>query len=96
MRSGLSEAEAYAQFGKRIGLQEYIRLTTLMTQNLKKGSASLLERLRDEADRSLSEQMQRGRQLGEEASTKLLLPMVMMLGVVMVMVIMPAFGSMGM
>ena len=96
LRSGLSEAEAYAQFGKRIGLQEYIRLTTLMTQNLKKGSASLLERLRDEADRSLSEQMQRGRQLGEEASTKLLLPMVMMLGVVMVMVIMPAFGSMGM
>ncbi len=95
LKSGVSESKAYEHFGKRIGLQEYIRLSTLMAQNLKRGSDSLLPRLREEADNSLSEQIRAGKKLGEEASTKLLLPMVMMLAVVMVMVILPAFGSLG-
>jgi len=96
LKSGVSEMQAYERFGRRTGLQEYIRLSTLMTQNLRKGNASLLSRLREEAQRALTEQVQRGRMLGEQASTKLLVPMVMMLGVVMVMVIIPAFGSIGM
>ena len=96
LKSGVSETQAYERFGRRTGLQEYIRLSTLMTQNLRKGNASLLSRLREEAQRALTEQVQRGRMLGEQASTKLLVPMVMMLGVVMVMVIIPAFGSIGM
>ena len=95
LKSGVSESVAYERFGRRTGLQEYIRLSTLMTQNLKKGSSSLLERLREEADKALAERIQSGRKLGEEASTKLLVPMVMMLAVVMIMVILPAFSSMG-
>ena len=96
LKSGVSEGNAYERFGRRTGLQEYIRLSTLMSQNLKKGSASLLPRLHEEAERSLLQRMQMGRKLGEEASTKLLVPMIMMLGVVMVMVMLPAFLSMGM
>ncbi|MDE7251498.1 MAG: type II secretion system F family protein [Acetatifactor sp.] len=95
LRAGVSENDAYIRFGKRTGLQEYIRFSTLLTQNLKKGSNSLLSRLQEEADRALAERIQMGRKLGEEASTKLLLPMVLMLLVVMVMVMLPAFGSMG-
>jgi len=95
MKSGVPESNAYERFGLRTGLQEYIRLGTLMAQNLKKGSSSLLERLQEEADRALAVRIQSGRKLGEEASTKLLVPMVMMLGIVMVMVMLPAFNSMG-
>jgi pilus assembly protein TadC len=95
LKSGVSEGNAYEHFGKRTGLQEYIRLCTLMTQNLKKGSASLVPRLREEVDKSLTERIRMGRKLGEEAATKLLVPMVMMLAVVMVMVMLPAFSSMG-
>lgn len=95
LKSGVSESTAYERFGKRTGLQEYIRLSTLLTQNLKKGSSSLLARLREEADRALAERVQAGKKLGEEATTKLLLPMAMMLAVVMIMVILPAFSSMG-
>ncbi len=95
LKAGISESEAYEHFGRRTGLQEYIRLGTLMTQNLKKGSSSLLPRLHEEAGMAQSEQLKMGRKLGEEASTKLLLPMVMMLGVVMVIVMLPAFSSMG-
>lgn len=95
LKAGVSEASAYEHFGRRTGLQEYIRLSTLMAQNLKKGSSSLLPRLHEEAERAQAEQIQLGRRLGEEASTKLLLPMVMLLGVVMVIVMLPAFSSMG-
>lgn len=95
MKSGVPESSAYERFGLRTGLQEYIRLGTLMAQNLRKGSNSLLSRLQEEADRALIVRIQSGRKLGEEASTKLLVPMVMMLGIVMVMVMLPAFNSMG-
>lgn len=95
MKSGVPESSAYERFGLRTGLQEYIRLGTLMAQNLRKGSSSLLSRLQEEADRALIVRIQSGRKLGEEASTKLLIPMVMMLGIVMVMVMLPAFNSMG-
>lgn len=94
LHSGVSEASAYERFGKRTGLQEYIRLSTLLTQNLKKGNSALLERLREEADRAGEERMQSCKRLGEEAGTKLLIPMVLMLLVVMVMIMIPAFSTM--
>ena len=94
LRSGVSEASAYEHFGKRTGLQEYVRLSTLLTQNLKKGNSALLERLRAEADRAGEERLQNCKRLGEEAGTKLLVPMVLMLLVVMVMIMIPAFSSM--
>ena len=94
LHSGVSEASVYEHFGKRTGLQEYIRLSTLLTQNLKKGNSTLLERLREEADRAGEEQLQSCKRLGEEAGTKLLVPMVLMLLVVMVMIMIPAFSSM--
>lgn len=93
LESGVSESAAYVNWGKRIGVQEYIRLGTLLTQNLKRGNATLLLRLREEVDRASVERLQVGKKRAEEAVTKLLVPMVMMLAVVMVMVMMPAFTS---
>lgn len=93
LQAGISEGAAYEHFGKRTGLQEYIRLCTLLQQNLKKGNSTLLSRLREEADRAVSEKVQSSRRRGEEAATKLLLPMVMMLLVVMIIIMIPAFSS---
>lgn len=95
LKAGVSEGSAYERFGKRTGLQEYIRLVTLLTQNLKKGNSTLLQRLREEASKASGERLQYGKRLGEEAVTKLLLPMVMMLMVVMLMIMLPAFSSVG-
>ena len=94
LRTGIAEAEAYERFGRRCGVQEYIRLGAMLSQNLKKGSTALLMRLREENDNAIREQINRSRQIGEEASTKLLVPMVMMLGIVMVIIMIPAFGTM--
>ena len=93
LHSGVSEGAAYEHFGRRTGLQEYIRLSTLLTQNLKRGNSMLLDRLREEADRAAEQRLQQSRKLGEEAGTKLLIPM-MMLAVIMVMIMIPAFSGM--
>lgn len=94
LRSGVSEGLSYEHFGKRAGLQEYIRLSALLAQNLKRGNSTLLERLREEAEKSAQERLQESRKLGEEAGTKLLAPMVLMLAVVMAIIMVPAFSNM--
>lgn len=91
MQSGVSEGVAYEQFGRRTGVQQYIRLSGLLMQNLKRGNAALPERLREEAYRAGEEKLQQCRKRGEEAGTKLLMPMVMMLAVVMLLIMIPAF-----
>lgn len=93
LQSGTSEGAAFEHFGKRTGQQEYIRLGALLMQNVKRGNSTLLERLREEADKAGEEKLMESRRLGEEAGTKLLIPMVMMLAVVMVMIMVPAFSG---
>ncbi len=93
LNAGVSEGLVYERFGKRTGLEEYTRFATLLTQNLKKGNATLLDRLREESQRARSENVHIRKKLGEEAQTKLLLPMVLMMTVVMLLVMVPAFSA---
>jgi len=95
MEAGMSELTAYERFGKRTELQEYMKLSTLLIQNVRRGTGALLERLEEEAIHSARERIQNGKKLGEEAETKMLIPMVMMLGVVMIMIMIPAFMGLG-
>lgn len=93
MQSGISEAEAYERFGKRCQLPEYIRIGSILSQNLKKGAKGLTSMLETEAEASLNDRKNNARKLGEKAGTKLLLPMVLMLGVVLAVLMIPAFLS---
>lgn len=95
MQAGQSEQTAYEHFGKRAGVREYVKLSTLLCQNLKKGTNTLLERLEEEAAISAEGRIQSGRRLGEEAGTKLLIPMVMQLAMTMLMIMVPAFSMIG-
>lgn len=91
--SGISEAAAYEHFGKKCRLPQYTKLSNILVQNLKKGSNGILEALRQEAKNAFEERKNMARKLGEEAGTKLLLPMMLMLGIVMVLIIVPAYFS---
>lgn len=93
LQSGRSEKEAYDHFGKRCQVQVYMKLSTLLSQNLRKGSNDLLQVLRQEADNAFAERKNLAKKLGEEAGTKLLLPMMMMLCIVMVIIMIPAYFS---
>lgn len=90
---GISEQQVIEHFGKRCRLPNYVKLSVLLSQNLKKGNNSLQKQLREETDRTFEERKIVAKKYGEEAGTKLLFPMVLMLIVVMVMIMYPAFIS---
>ena len=90
MKRGVPEGQAYEEFGRRCGLAPYMKLCTLLEQNRKNGSKNLRERLHAEMADAFELRKHGARRMGEEAATRLLLPLFMMLGVVMVMVAVPA------
>ena len=93
MESGISEGKAYDNFGKRCRVQQYIKFAALLNQNLKKGSNMIIMLLDTEAKDAFEERKSLAKQLGEEAGTKLLFPMLIMLTIVMIVIIVPAFLS---
>ena len=93
MQSGMTEIESYERFGRRCGLKAYRKLSALLGQNLRKGTRGLTELLGAEAVQAFEERKASAKRRGEEAGTKLLAPMFFMLGMVLVIVIVPAFLS---
>ena len=94
IQGGIPESEAYERFGKRCGITVYMKFGALLSQNLRKGSRGISELLRMEAIQSFENRKSMARRMGEEAGTKLLMPMLGMLAVVMIMVMIPAFMTM--
>lgn len=94
MENGMSEAKAYNLFGKRTGLLAYMKFCTLLVQNLKKGSDDLLALLNDQIADAFHERKEYAKELGEQAGTKLLMPMMLMLCCVFVLILYAAFQSM--
>ena len=93
MKSGVAEGTAYENFGRRCQLPNYIKMGSLLSQNLKKGSKGLVSLLEKEALSSMEERKNTARKLGEQAGTKLLFPMLLLFGVVLIILIVPAFLS---
>lgn len=90
MKGGVPEGKAFEEFGRRCGLQSYMKLGGLLEQNRKNGSKNLRNLLRTEMTDAFEQRKHQARRLGEEAGTKLLLPLFLLLSVVMVMIAVPA------
>ncbi|MCR5279975.1 MAG: hypothetical protein K6E19_11095 [Lachnospiraceae bacterium] len=91
LKSGISETVVYTRFGERTGTPETVRFTALVSQNIKTGSTRLSELLRAESGNAFTERKQRALKAGEEAGTKLLFPMMMLLGDMLAIIMIPAF-----
>nr|WP_308742240.1 hypothetical protein [uncultured Anaerocolumna sp.] len=92
---GTSEVIAYERFGRRVKLLPYLRFSSLIAQNVKKGSGELLNQLELEATEAFEERKELAKRLGEEAATKLLIPMVLMLLIVLSIIMVPGMLSFG-
>ena len=95
LENGVAEEQVYYNFGQRCGEMRFRRLSTLLGVQLKQGNDQLLQILEKEADSALEEQKNRARKAGEEAGTKLLFPMMLMLLVVMFLILVPAYLDFG-
>ena len=94
VKMGMSQIEAYKEFGKRIGLSPYIKLSSLILQSIKTGSEGFIEALELESKSVESMQKELYVKEGEKLGTKLLIPMIVMMCITMVIVVIPAFISM--
>jgi len=95
MQNGMPESEAYREFGRRCRLQPYLKLSGLLEQNLRTGTKNLRAIFQREMADAMEQRKNLARRLGEEAGTKLLFPLFLMLGIVMVMIMVPAMMTMG-
>ena len=91
IRGGMPEGEAYENYGARCNVSVYRKFGTLLSQNLRKGSGGLTELLGREAEEAFEERKNLAKKLGEEAGTKLVIPLFLMLIIVFAIVIVPAF-----
>ncbi len=92
---GKSEASVYESFGNRTGILCYKRLSALLSRNLRRGSREILSLLDFEAREAYEARFEAVRKKGEETSTKLLLPMMGMLVIVIAIIVVPAFMGIG-
>lgn len=93
LNAGVPEENAYEEFGKNCGNIRYLRLSSLLVQNLKKGTGGLIPLLRKEAAEAFADRKERVKQKGEEAGTKLLIPMAGILVLILAIIMIPAFLS---
>lgn len=93
MKSGKTETEAYAEFGRRAGMHCYVKFANLLSENVRQGISGLEKTLSEEMSAALEERKNAALKRGEEAGTRLLFPMIIMLGIVMVVLAVPAFLS---
>lgn len=91
--AGIPETDAYVEFGQRCGVMCYIKLGNLLAQNISKGTDNIFRLLKEETEKAFEDRKALAKKLGEEAGTKLLLPMTMMLSVVLIIIVIPAFMS---
>lgn len=93
IESGVGEARAYERFGERCGLHRYRKFCSLIVQNLRKGTRGLVQLLEQEVSDAFEERKNLAKKSGEEAGTKMLFPMMMMFGIIIVIIMVPAFLS---
>lgn len=90
LERGVPEGKVYTDFGRRCGLRPYIKLCSILEQNRKNGGKNIRALLSAEMAEAFLERKNIAKRLGEEAGTKLLIPLFIMLMIVMAIVILPA------
>lgn len=95
MNNGKTMVDALYEFGVRCVIPEVKKFTSTITQGIRKGNEDLAEMLQAQSKEVWAMKKQNVRRQGEKASSKLLLPMMMMLVGILVMVIIPIFANLG-
>lgn len=91
--AGKPEAVAYEEFGRRCKIKEIIKFVSVIILNLKKGGADVVPVLKVQGDECWEMRKNAAKKLGEEASTKILIPLMIMFVGIIVIVVTPAVLS---
>lgn len=93
INNGTSEFEALRAFSDRCNILEIKKFTTTILQNLEKGSSELGDILAEMSSTIWLERSNKVRQMGEAASSKLMIPIMIIFIGILLMVMIPMFSS---
>lgn len=91
--NGIAEAEVYKAFGERCAIKPIKKFSSLMIQNLKKGSAEVIAFLREMSAEAWEEKKHMVKRRGEKASSKLIIPIGMIFLGILIIIMVPLMGS---
>lgn len=94
MKNGVSDYEALYHLSDRCDIQEVKKLASTITQNIKKGSSELSIALMNMSNEVWRERVGHVKELGEKASAKLMIPMIIIFLAILLMVMAPMVSSM--
>ena len=92
--NGMTEYEVYDTWGKRSRLLPYMKLSAMITQNLRKGNRDMLERFQIMSIDAMEERKAALKKMGEKASSKMLLPLMIQFSIILVIIMYPAIVNM--
>lgn len=95
MRNGVSEQEAYLSFARRCNNDNVTRFISTLIQNLNKGDDELAAYLNQYSGEAWNLRKQTALQKGQQASSKLLIPIVLIFLGIMLMIVVPVFQGIG-
>lgn len=95
MNNGVSEVDAYAEFGTRCISPEIKKFTSTVIQGLVKGNRELVEMIKQQSREIWDAKRHNVKQQGEKAASKLMIPMMIMFFGVLIMIVVPIFANIG-
>lgn len=95
MNNGVSEIDAYTEFGTRCTSPEIKKFTSTIVQGLIKGNRELVEMIKQQNREIWDIKRHNVKQQGEKAASKLMIPMMIMFFGVLVMIVVPIFANIG-
>lgn len=95
IRNGVPEKQAIQNLADRCGVNEIRRFSTILIQNLEKGSSQMASSLTEMSVAIWQERKSGVRQRGEQISAQLMLPILIIFIGIMLMVLVPMFSSLG-
>ena len=93
IKDGMSERVAFQKCGEKIGISQYSRLSRIILQSISKGNREICGTLEKEAEDAFRDRRVLAKKMGEEAGTKMLAPLLLMMAIVIAIVIAPAIIS---
>lgn len=91
--NGKTEIEAYRDFAERCSIKEIRKFSSTLIQNIQKGNKEITNLIIEMSDESWKQKKYNVKIKAELASSKLMLPVGMMLFAIMIMIVIPIFSS---
>lgn len=93
INNGISDIEAFQRFGARCAIPEAKKFASIIIQGLEKGNSELSESLQRQSYEVWEQKKQIVKRKGEIAANRLMIPVFMMFGGILIMIVVPLFAN---